>query len=104
MRTIRLLSLLAVLGTACGDPNATATTIQVLDDQFSPQTYTTRVGSTVTWVWNGQNEHDVRFSDGGGSSDIQTNGQYDRKFLVTGTFNYLCTIHPGMVGSVVVQP
>lgn len=92
-----------LLGNGCGSPGAANAVIQVLDNSFSPMTFNARVGEPVSWVWNGSNPHDVKFSDGGSSSDVQTNGQFDRQFTVAGTYLYLCTIHAGMQGQVVVS-
>lgn len=98
-----VLSVLALLGNGCGDPGVLSEAIQVLDNLFSPRTFTTTVGTNVSWVWNGSNPHDVKFSDGGSSSEVQTNGQFDRVFTAVGTYIYGCTIHPGMQGTVEVK-
>ena len=86
----------------CGDPNAPNNTISVLDNAFVPQTFNAKVGDTVTWGWGGQADHDVRFSDGV-SSDVQKVGGFERTFLMAGTYNYICSLHIGMTGTVVVS-
>jgi plastocyanin len=45
--------------------------------------------------------HDVMFKDAE-SSDIKKGETYSRAFNETGTFDYICEIHPYMKGKVVV--
>ena len=59
-----------------------------------------QVGDTVTWVWDGQAQHNV-VGDGFQSPD-QSSGTFKYTFERSGTYRYACTIHPGMEGSVTV--
>jgi plastocyanin len=75
-------------------------TVQVKDDFFSPKTVNVSKGSKVTWTWKGDNPHDVKFKSFG--SPTKTSGTYSHKFKKKGTFKYVCRIHSGMTGKVVV--
>jgi plastocyanin len=71
---------------------------------FSPATVTVKAGSTVTWVNLDEEPHTV-FSDAGlfRSSALDTKESFSFKFDKPGTYHYLCTIHPRMLGTIVVE-
>ena len=72
---------------------------------FSPAEVTVAVGDTVTWTNNDPAGHDVTadsFSSGdpGGLAEGDT---FEHTFEEAGSFDYVCTVHPGMEGTVVVE-
>ena len=72
---------------------------------FNPAEVSVAVGDTVTWTNNDSVGHDVTadsFSSGdpGGMAPGDT---FEQTFDEAGTFDYVCTVHPGMEGSVVVE-
>jgi plastocyanin len=100
----KILSALAVTAVAFGlsaPALAANKTVSVADDVFKAKTVTISKGNTVTWKWVGSNPHNVKF--GGFQSKVQVNGTYKHRFTKRGTFKYLCTIHSGMTGKVVVK-
>jgi plastocyanin len=84
------------------------TTIQVANNSFTPNTLTVPVGTQVTWEWQGTTSaHNVTFAaTTGAPANIgnATSGSVSRMFNTAGTFNYQCTNHAGMTGSVTVNP
>ena len=62
------------------------------------------VGTTVTWMNTDSISH-TSTSDvsGWNSGVVAPGGQFSFAFQTAGTFPYHCTIHPGMVGTVVVR-
>ena len=108
MRTVRLavaaLSLVLVTA-ACGGGDdddggaAEPGVVLVEDNKFSPKTIKVGVGDTVTWKFVGNSAHNVTF-DEGESSDLMKDGEFERTFEEAGTFDYTCTVHPGMTGKV----
>ena len=83
-------------------------TISVGNNFYDPASVTVTTGSTVTWSWASGGSHTVTFEDGQGSSAVQSSGEINRTFNVSGNFRFRCTLHStnyssGMVGSVVVQ-
>ncbi len=72
---------------------------------FVPSNITVAVGTTVTWVWGGEQLHDV--TGPGFNSGIQKAGTFSHTFTTAGTFNYTCIVHassrPPMNGRIVVQ-
>jgi len=115
---LRLLPLLALL--ACGEgsgmigvmtttgggtSNQLLATVQVTNNAFAPRLVNLRSGGIVTWVWGqGATDHNVTFNDPLLSSNTQSAGTtHSIVFQTAGTFNYACTVHPGMTGSIVVR-
>jgi plastocyanin len=76
-------------------------TVLVDDNTFAPTAIEIEAGTTVTWTWVGNNPHDV-VAEGLFESDLQTEGSFTYTFSEPGTVSYLCTIHPGMKGTVTV--
>jgi plastocyanin len=70
---------------------------------FSPSSLTVATGDTVTWTNNGTapEGHDVT-GDGLASGILQEGQSYSNTFTSAGTFNYICSLHPFMKGSVTV--
>ena len=82
----------------------TTATVTLGPSSFSPQTVDIAVNGTVTWNNTSATLHNVSF-DATTITDIpdHTSGSSQRTFTAIGTFGYLCTLHPGMTGSVVVH-
>lgn len=72
---------------------------------FSPTLVTIQPGGAVTWSNTSGIAHNVMFSTSGSPSNIpdHTSGTNVRTFGAAGTFNYSCTNHGGMNGSIYVQ-
>ncbi len=93
-------------------PPAGATSAPVAGDQvsidnfaFAPATLTIRAGGTVTWTNRDEEPHTVAAGDGSfHSPGMGTGSTYSRTFATPGTFDYVCSIHPMMHGTVVVTP
>ncbi len=69
---------------------------------FAPVSVTIGVGGSVNWAFTG--DHNVLFSGVGAPADIPVtaSGTISRAFGTLGTFNYTCSLHAGMNGSVTV--
>jgi plastocyanin len=81
-----------------------STKIAVKDFTFNPTPLTIKTGSTVTWT-NRDDEPHTAVSDIGlfKSGGMDTNESFSFKFDKPGTYHYTCTIHPRMVGTIIVQ-
>ncbi|CPR13411.1 copper binding proteins, plastocyanin/azurin family protein [Mycobacterium bohemicum DSM 44277] len=89
---------------ATGSP-AAATGDQVSIDNFAfaPATLTVKAGATVTWTNRDEEPHTVAASDGSfHSPGMGTGATYSHTFPTAGKFDYVCSIHPMMHGTVVV--
>ena len=72
---------------------------------FAPATLTVKAGSTVTWTNKDEDPHTVVAGDGTFRSEaLSAGGTYQFTFPIAGTFDYICSIHPFMHGTVVVTP
>lgn len=71
---------------------------------YSPATINVAVGGSVTWTNNDNTTH-TSSADGGAwnSGNIGPGASFTRTFPSAGSYNYHCAIHPGMIGTVVVQ-
>jgi plastocyanin len=72
---------------------------------FAPATLTVKAGTTVTWTNKDEDPHTV--VDNGGafrSQALGSGGTYSFTFPTAGTFDYICSVHPFMHGTVVVTP
>ncbi len=80
------------------------TVIVAKDFMFNPTPLTVKVGSTVTWTNKDDEPHTV-VSDTGvfKSGGMDTNESFSYKFDKPGTYHFTCSIHPRMVGTVIVE-
>jgi LPXTG-motif cell wall-anchored protein len=83
---------------------AASTGVTISDFQFAPASVTVNVGDTVTWTNNGPTPHSATSSGGVWDTGIMDAGQSgSHTFTEAGTFAYICTPHPNMHGTIVVQ-
>jgi len=70
---------------------------------FTPGEISVPVGTTVKWVNKDDVDHTVTSSEGFfDSGNISAGEIYEYTFDSTGTFGYVCTLHSGMTGTVIV--
>jgi plastocyanin len=108
-RKIRPLLLCAAVGVAAAQaPGAGASTtkrVVLKDIAITPATVRITHGSRITWLWRDDTvAHNVtsRGTKRFRSSISKNDGTYTVRFTRTGTYRYLCTIHPSMRGKIVV--
>jgi plastocyanin len=78
--------------------------IVVKNFMFQPMSRTIKAGSTVTWTNMDEEPHTVVSSSGlFRSGALDTKDSFSFKFDKAGTYGFVCSIHPQMVGTVVVQ-
>jgi plastocyanin len=71
---------------------------------FDPASVTVKVGQTVTWVNDDSVTHNVTAQSGAAfkSNNFGQGGTYSFKATKPGTIKYVCTLHPGMDGTLIV--
>jgi plastocyanin len=114
MRLITMLAAclaLALAGCGGGDDNGgggssssssgNSVTIDMKDIKFAPKDATVKVGQTVKWVNQDTVDHNVTAKSGADfKSELFGNGKsFEWKADKAGTVSYVCTVHPGMVGT-----
>jgi plastocyanin len=105
----------AIVVAACSDDEPVTPNDDVVDvftpgEIFTPFTAEITVGGTVRFHMSRATDglgHNAIFSKAfpGAPDDINVvvDTVVSRVFMTRGTFGYICTVHPGMVGEVVVQ-
>ena len=81
-------------------------TVSIDDDIFETTYLKIKKGTKVTWVNNGQIQHDVTSNSsspkGGLASDLLSNGDtYEFTFEEAGVYEYFCTPHPTQMRGVI---
>jgi plastocyanin len=74
------------------------------DYHFQPLELTVPVGTRVTWTNQGEDAHTV-VSDSGlfRSGGLDTGESFSFTFDKAGTYHFTCSVHPRMVGTVIVR-
>ena len=89
--------------TAVSPAPAATTDVGIVNFKFTPATLTVKVGTTVVWTNKDAIAHTVNFATSGiNSSVLNQNDHFSHAFTVPGTYDYICSIHPFMHGSVIV--
>lgn len=104
-RRLAALTACALLTSAAAVAQAPSPPAVVIKNfMFSPTMLTVPAGSTVTWSNLDQEPHTV-VSDSGvfRSGALDTSESFSFKFEKPGTYHFTCSIHPQMVGTVIVQ-
>ena len=85
-------------------PAAEANTIVLKDFHFSPMSLTVPAGATVIWKNLDGEPHTVVSIEGlFRSGGLDQNDSFTFKFDKPGTYKFLCSIHPQMLGTIVVK-
>jgi len=99
-----LLLLTASPRVAAADQPPANTEVTIDNFSFGPQTVTVPVGATVTWTNRDDIPHTVVSTDGVFKSKVRdTDEKFSYTFTKAGTYSYFCSVHPKMIGKVVVQ-
>jgi plastocyanin len=86
-------------------PAAGTTAVRIDNFNFTPPTLVVAPGTTVTWTNADDSPHTVREKDGKfKSAALDTDDTFSHTFAAPGEYPYICTIHPYMVGKILVKP
>ena len=110
--TVELTALLAAAlpeltaaGVAAVTAAASPATVDIDNFAFTPAALTVTAGTTVTWKNEDDSPH--RIGDKNGtfkSAALDTDDTFSHTFAAPGEYPYICTIHPYMVGKIIVKP
>ncbi len=103
---VALLGCAVLLSAATGDaaPPGAKATIEIVNFAFKDQTLTVTAGTEVTWVNHDDAPHKVMSADKKFSSPVlDTGARFAHTFATRGTYNYYCSLHPMMTGTVIVK-
>jgi plastocyanin len=96
---------LTAAGEAVVAAAASPATVDIDNFSFAPATLTVTAGTTVTWKNEDDSPH--RIGDKNGtfkSAALDTDDTFSHTFSAPGEYPYICTIHPYMVGKIIVKP
>ena len=96
-------ALALVLGVGAGTVQAADQDVAISGFSFSPRTVTVNVGDSVTWTNSDAQTHTATSGSAWDTGDIGNGESKSITMSRAGTFEYICTIHPTMSGTVVVR-
>jgi plastocyanin len=93
-------------GASSSQPCAKGTVVvHMRNIRFAPATIAAKAGQSVCWVNDDDVQHDAQAQDGQFSSVLFGKGKtYTTKLAKAGTIAYVCSVHPGMTGTLKVSP
>jgi plastocyanin len=101
-------AVLAFVGVPVGlsaDEAALPPTVRIDNFSYTPSTLVVAPGTTVIWTNADDDVHTVvekerKFK----SAALDTNDTFAQTFTTPGEYDYFCSLHPQMVGKIVVKP
>ena len=97
-------ALLGATHVLAGAALAESTTVKIDDFAFSPPSLTVKIGAAVTWLNKDDIPHTVASKTRVFKSKaLDTNDSFSFTFNEAGTYEYFCSLHPHMTGTIVVQ-
>jgi plastocyanin len=98
------LSLFALGGEMKNADSTKQNRIEIKDFAFNPQSITVKSGEKVTWINRDEEPHTVvsvgkKFQK---SSGLDTDQEFSIIAGAPGTYEYFCSVHPKMTGTIVV--
>jgi plastocyanin len=99
------LSLFALGGEMKNADSTKQNRVEIKDFAFNPQTITVKSGDKVTWINRDEEPHTVvsvgkKFPK---SHGLDTDQEYSIIAGAPGTYEYFCSVHPKMTGTIVVE-
>jgi plastocyanin len=101
---VGLLAGVAVMAAPAAPAGTQDTALKIDNFTFLPQHLTVKAGTTVTWT----NEDDiphvvVSTTKAFRSKVLDTNDKFSFTFTTAGSYEYFCSLHPHMTGTIVVE-
>ncbi len=95
----------AAIGSTARSAAAATGTIAIKNFAFVPATLSVTAGSKVVWTNRDEEPHLVASADARfhASPALDTDDSYAAVFAKPGVYTYFCSIHPHMVGKIIVK-
>jgi plastocyanin len=84
-------------------PEPETHTVTMTDTAFTPAEITISAGDTVVWENTSNVEHTVTSDDFESEDSLVPGATHEVTFTEPGEYDYICTIHVGMTGTVIVE-
>jgi plastocyanin len=79
--------------------------VKINDFQFAPARLTVKAGTTVTWRNKDDIPHTITSTTRAFKSKaLDTDDIFAFTFIEPGSYEYFCSLHPHMTGTIVVEP
>jgi plastocyanin len=97
--------LIAASGSGLASARAEDAVVKIDNFTFAPSTLTVKAGTNVTW----RNEDDIPHTVASSarlfkSKALDTDDSFSFTFTEPGSYEYFCSLHPHMKGTIVVEP
>ena len=103
MKRIAAFALFMLLASPVLAADPPANQITINEYLYMPATLNVATGTKVTWVNHDEVPHTIVDTDKAfRSGALDTDDTYSYTFTKPGTYHYFCTLHPKMVGTIVV--
>jgi len=90
------------LGVAFAEDNVAA--VKIDNFTFTPKSVTVKAGTTVTWINQDDIPHTVTSTTKQFKSKaLDTDDKFSFTFTTPGSYEYFCSLHPHMTGTIVVE-
>ena len=108
IRVVAIALAVAVFAAATALPAASAhaaeTEVKIDNFAFAPQRVVVKAGTTVTWINDDDIPHTVASSTKLFKSNaLDTKDKFSFTFTTPGAYEYFCSLHPHMTGTIVVE-
>ena len=92
------------LAAAVGAAAAEDATVKIDNFTFAPQRMTVKAGTTVTWINDDDIPHAIASTGKAFRSKVlDTEDKFSFTFATPGSYEYFCSLHPHMTGTIVVE-
>jgi plastocyanin len=96
-----MLAGVAVMAAPAGTEDAA---VSIDNFTFAPQRVTVKAGTTITWVNKDDIPHAVASTTKAfRSKTLDTDDKFSFTFTTAGVYEYFCSLHPHMTGTIVVE-
>jgi plastocyanin len=103
MKRIATFIVFTLLASPAFAADAPANQIAIKEYMYMPATLNVVTGTKVTWVNQDEVPHTIVDTDKAfRSGALDTDDTYSYTFTKAGTYHYFCTLHPKMVGTIIV--
>ena len=101
--TLCAAAVLPTLSAIAASPAATVT-VDITKFTYAPKELTIAPGTRVVWTNKDETPHTVTSNDKRfASKGLDTGDKFEHTFATPGDFDYICTVHPFMTGTVHVR-
>ncbi|MBT4059823.1 MAG: hypothetical protein HOE69_05905 [Euryarchaeota archaeon] len=106
LASLLMLAIIPLASVNAIDSKSVTHNINIQNFAFSPQTITIDVGDSITWTNQDSSSHTATSTSGPDSFDsstLSTGSSHTYTFTALGTYNYECSFHSSMTGTVTVE-